>query len=397
MTPQNPRPPKNKMLTHVLIQAEIAVDLLTTALLKLDPSGTMFTSHHLPIVKLAYSTNHIETVLRLINKDIMVYPIGRASSDSRRLCDMQLSPVSYMHLESGFTERITPSMVLEYNILCAQCHLAVRDWQAASEALERVLTSPTKDQGCSKIMADAYNKWILVGLLYKGKAPPTSTLIGVGAQRVFSITSRPYLTVAEAFEKGEGGAAALKAEVEGPSSTFWPEDGNTGLIGEVLNHYQRWQIINLRNLYWKISLEEIRRQTQSALTGVELEDASQVEALVEEMIRSSMFHGAIEKPEGTIGGDGQGYLTFLPSEGEKSEGRLAQDFAATSKRLKELDSLLKAVNDRLGMNRDFIKHLIKQERLEIDSARDPGVEFDSQIEDEDLMTGIIKNHLVGFQ
>jgi len=348
------------------------------------------------LVKLAYDINHVEPVLKLINKNIVFYPAGKNYDDSRRICDLSLPPVAFIHLESGLTDKITSSAILEYDILCGQCHLSRCDWQAAFDAFERVLTFPTRDHGCSKIMVDAYNKWILVGLLLKGKSQQVPPLSGQGAQRAYSTTGKPYLAVAKAFEENEGGATALKAEIEGPATKFWAEDGNVGLIGEVVKHYQRWQIVNLRDVYSKISIEEIRRCTQSAYTGEELAKASEVEELIQSMISSGMLSGVIEKPDGAVNGDGQGYLTFLPPGEELTENQFAAELLDCANRIKQLEPLVTAANERLGTSRDYIKHLVKQERREMDSHRgDPGVEFDSQIEDEDLMSGILTSHPAG--
>lgn len=357
----------------------------------------MFTSHHLPLVKLAYETHVGPDVIRLITKTISFYPGMKNQSNSRPFCDLRLPPPAYINVESGLTNRVTTSEALEYEILCGLCHLSLQDWQAASDAFERAMTFPTTDSGCSKIMVDAHNKWVLVSLLLKGKLPPVPTSAGAGAQRTFTILGKPYVAIAKAFEQRNGGAQALKAAVEETEEQVWIEDGNLGLIRLVLAYYQRWQILNLREVYSKISIEEIRRCTQSAETGEELKDAGEVEALLHGMISTGTLSGVIKKPPaGAIAGDGQGYLTFLPQVDELSEALFAAEILASTKRVKDLEPVVKATSDRLALSREYARFLVKEQRLEeLESSKDGGIGlFDSQIEDEDLMAGVVGT---GFQ
>lgn len=364
---------------------------MSAALLRLDPTGSMFTSHHLPLVKLAYTTDNTGPILEVINKNIVFYPGMKSPKNSRPICDPRLLPSAYITVESGFTDKVTTSIVLEYDLLCGLCHLMRRDWKAALDAFERVMTYPTKDHGCSKIMTEAYNKWILTGLLHKGKPPSVPSLVDSGVQRHFAVLGKPYLAVAKAFEQDKGGAKALKEEFDRFGRQFWEEDGNLGLMGEVMMYYQRWQIINLRGVYSKISIEEIRRHTQSAQTGGELKHAADVEALVQDMISSGILSGVVQKPEGAEVGDGRGHLTFLPVV-EMSETQFAAELLASAQRVRQLESVLKVTNERLGTSRDYVKVLAKEQRREKDNAKDAGVGFDTQIEDEDLMTGILSDY-----
>ena len=352
----------------------------------------MFTSHHLPLVKLAYETNNVEPVLKVINSKIAFYPIARSRNESRPICSSQLPPTSYITPESGLTDVATSAIVLEYDFLCGQCHLFRRDWQSAFDAFQRVVTFPTKDHGCSNIQVEAYKKWILVSLLLKGKGSSLPPSAGQGVQKSYTMFSTSYLSIVSAFEKPNGGAQALKAEVEGSAQQPWPEDGNLGLLREVIAHYQQWQIIRLRDVYSKISLEEVRKSTQSAETGKELARASDVEALVQGMIDSGMLSGVIEKPGGAQPGDGRGYLAFLPSAEELSEEHFAAEILASVRNIKNLEPIVQATNERLATSRDYIRQLVKDQKRERDNAKDAAIGFDAQVEEEDLMTDLLTGH-----
>ncbi|KAK3325652.1 hypothetical protein B0H66DRAFT_529678 [Apodospora peruviana] len=366
-----------------LFPASVAGDLLATALLRIDPSGSVLTSHHIAAVNLAYETDNVDPVLPLIEKTIVFYP-GVKSTESRYPCDMESSPVAYVTPESGLTTKLTSTAVLQYDLLCGMCFMQKRLWRQAFDALERVVTYPTKDVGCSKIMVEAHNKWVLVGLLLNGKTPTLPPITGQSAQKAYSTLGKPYSSIGKAFEKDT--AETLKAEFESLGLRFWAEDGNLGLMQLVLSHYQRWQIVNLRDVYTKISLEQIRKRTQSAETGGQLATGDEMKALVQSMIDDGMLNGVIETPaDGT-----PAYLTFIEPTEDLSEADFAAQLLLTARRMKDLGPIVKATNERLAMNRDYLRAVIKDQRREKDGlGRDPVAQFDTSIEDEDLMTGIL--------
>jgi COP9 signalosome complex subunit 3 len=335
----------------------------------------------------------------------------RGQTETRPLCDMRLPPSAYISVESGLTSRITSTIVLKYDLVCGLAHLSKRDWASASAAFERICTFPTREFGCSKIMTDAYNKWVLTGLLLVGKLrslPSTQGGMTPAVLRSFGAMGKPYVALAKAFEKGaeEGGPEQLRTAFEAEGESFWEEEKNLGLVQEVLAHYQRHHILRLREVYSKISLEDIRLQTHSGETGKPLDSASEIETLLREMIASGMLAGVVEKPEGATEGDGQGHLTFLSEGEELSEARFAAEILASAQRIGDLAPVVEATNERLGTSRDYVKYIAKEQRKD----KEPGgggstahaggagaykdamyeMGFDSQIEDEDLMTGLLR-------
>jgi COP9 signalosome complex subunit 3 len=389
--------------TGQVFPASVTVELLASALLRLDPTGSIFTSHHLPLVHLAYQTQNIEHIHPVISKSIVFYPGMRGQTETRPLCDMRLPSSAYISVESGLTGRVTPAEVMEYDLACGLVHLSQRDWASAAAAFERVVTFPTRDGGCSTLMAQAHHKWILSNLLLTGTLRQAS--VSSNAQRSLGTLSKPYVELAKAFEKGasEGGAAALKAEAEA-GTDFWTEDRNDGLVREVLAHYQRYHVLRLREVYSKIGLEDIRTLTHDAGTGGALEKTSDVEALLRDMISQGMLAGRVEKPAGAVEGDGQGHLTFLSDGEELTEAQFAAELERSAQHIRDLAPIVRATNERLGTSRDYIKHVVKEQKKKEDGGGGGGggggglssgfkdvmdIGFDSQIEDEDLMTGLV--------
>jgi COP9 signalosome complex subunit 3 len=344
----------------------------------------MLTSTHCLLARYAYETGCIDPILRLIEKPIAYYP-GMASVPSPiHLCDMTLPPPSYM--SKILTHDLKPQNVLEYDLLCGLIWCSKRNWGNAFDAFERVISYPTKDNGVSQIMSEAYKKWVLVGLLLTGQMPPEPAYTSTAAKKAYNVLARPYTALAELFVTTN--AAQLMSDAA-KSQQFWAGDGNTTLIAEVLSAYQKWQIIILQDVYSKISIADIRLLTQSAETGTTLASDEEVEALIVDMIEWDMLRGVLEKPE-----DGKpAYLTFLPDEDKFSEADFAQKLADSARRIKALGTIFKATNERLATSKDYVRHLAReQKKLETqggDKADLGGMTFDSQIEDEDLMTGLV--------
>lgn len=343
----------------------------------------MLTNHHVSLVKLAYTTDNIEPALPLLEKNIVFYPGVKGLQEPRPLGSLDLPPASYVTVEAGLTKQLSSSDVLQYDFFRGLCFIQRRSWSQALDALERVITYPARDtHSCSKIMVEAHNKWVLVGLLLKGKAPTLPAITAPGAQKAFSALGKPYQSIGSAF--GESTARSLKTEYESLGPQFFSEENNLSLIRLVIQHYQRWQILNLRQVYTKISLEKIQTRTQSAETGAPLATEVELEQLVQQMIDEGMLSGVIERPA-----DGPAYLSFHVPDEELSEAEFGQKMLQAAQRLKGLEPIVKATNERLGTNRDYVRFLAGQQKKDKDWQRDYGVGFINQVEDEDLMTDAV--------
>ncbi|EAQ92380.1 hypothetical protein CHGG_00615 [Chaetomium globosum CBS 148.51] len=362
----------------------LVLDWLTSGdMFPIDPTGSVLTNHHVALVKLAYTTDNIELALPLLEKNIVFYPGVKGLQEPRPLGSPDLPPASYVTVEAGLTKQLSSSDVLQYDLFRGLCFIQRRSWSQALDALERVITYPARDtHSCSKIMVEAHNKWVLVGLLLEGKAPTLPTITAPGAQKAFSALGKPYQSIGSAF--GENTARALKTEYEGLGPQFFSEENNLNLIRLVIQHYQRWQILKLRQVYTKVSLEKIRTRTQSAETGAPLATETEVAQLVQQMIDEGMLSGVVERPT-----DGPAYLSFHVPDEELSEAGFGQKMLQTAQRLKGLEPIVRATNERLGTNRDYVRFLAGQQKKDKDWQRDYGVGFMNQVEDEDLMTDAV--------
>ncbi|KAJ0120110.1 cop9 signalosome complex subunit 3 [Diaporthe amygdali] len=380
----------DKVASGTLLPHDLAVEVLAKAILRLDPSGAMLTSHHLSLVRLAYDNNVAEPAFQVTDKQIVYFPgMSRDQGSANRaanaptqkpLCDLSLPPTGYIMVETGLTTAVTVDQVLQYDFTCGLLYCSKRQWQKARAAFERVITHPTRDGGVSKIMTEAFSKWVLVSLLINGRTPTIPATTGPNATKTCETMAKPYLAIASHFDSMS--ATNLKAEVEA-NSGVWANDRNTGLIQEVLAAHQKWQIIDMRKVYSKVSLADIRQQTSSAETGDLLPSDKDVEALIQGMISSGMLNGVIEKPA-----DKSPYLKYLSESGDLSEKQFQSEIAAIFAKMKDLEAIYKATSARLSTNPHYIKQHIRESQREKELGHNKGASFEAAVDDEDLMTGL---------
>ncbi|EQL01726.1 hypothetical protein G6O67_004326 [Ophiocordyceps sinensis] len=361
----------------------VAMELLVAAIFRLDPSGSTFTSTHLVLAKLAHASN-VEWALQVLDTDILFYPVISNYKESRHfLCDSELAPASFLTPATGLTEQLKSVTVLEYNLLRGLLHISRRDWTKALAALEQVISHPSRNKGVSKFMTEAHKKWLLVGLLHQGKAPQAPSYTSPMAQASYQTTSETYNTFASLFNTDQVGH--LRTEFD-TNRQAWEEDGNASLAAEVMSAYQKWQIINLRRVYLQVSISEVRRTTLSAKTGEPLADDQTTLALVRDMIESGMLRGEIQSGEN----DGESFLAFGDAQSSMSEAEFAKEVARSQRSIEFLSSQYRLTNERLSADRDYVRHLLRdQKRTEMDKEVDAAIGFETQVEDEDLMTGVL--------
>lgn len=366
------------------LQPLVAVELLVEAILKIEPRGSVLTSTHLATAKLAYETETIDPVLRLINLNILNFP-RPMGADSRPLCDPELPASYYVSPTIGLTGKFKHDTVLEYDLLCGLIYMSKRDWARAMDSLERVVTHPIKEKAVSKIMVEAYKKWILVAVLKTGQLPKLAPFTSSAAKTSYGTLAEPYTQLATMFVRND--APQLLADAEANSS-LWVEDTNEGLVNELLSAYQKWQIINLREVYRQVSISKIREATISAPSGQPLPDNKAVLTLLQSMTESGMLNGDICPPEEE---GGESYLKFHDEASLITEEHFTRELASVHRNIKDLGNQYKVVNDRLSASKDYVTHVWREQKRAEKDGMDATGGFDMQVEDEDLMTGVMAN------
>ncbi|KAH6722451.1 hypothetical protein DL95DRAFT_440586 [Leptodontidium sp. 2 PMI_412] len=358
-------------------QAYLAVPPIRDAILRLDPSGSMLTANHLTLARLTMDSRSYQEAVPVLEKFILYVPGYSPLPKPKYLCDMTLSPAAFITPVNKLNSKLKYQDILEYFLYSGMVHIGLMDWENALHCLESAVTYPTKDSSPSKIMVDAYKKWVLVGLLKEGRLLPLPKSTSAGPSKNYHTLAKPYETLAQIFESGT--ASRLKSEADAGAS-LWRNDSNTGLVLQVLAAYQRFQIRDLANVYSKISIPELVGLTTSAETGYKLPTPQAGESLVQTMIQRGDLNATLSRPP-----TGPSILTFSPSGTALTEPEMQRELAASTSRIQALTKEIKQTDRMLTHDRDYIKFVQKLKKNKAAAEEGPASEWNEIGEDEDIM------------
>ena len=333
-------------------------------------------------MKLALESRAYNAVVPVLDKFILYFPGSISQTKPKFLCDLSLSPTAFITSASGLAPtKFKYQELLEYFLYSGMVYIGLRNWESALECLENAVTYPAKDGAVSKIMVEAYKKWIIVGLLLEGKQPNLPKSVGRESVKLYHTLARPYETVAQLFESAT--ASRLKAEVD-TGTRIWQDDFNTGLMLHVLAAYQKFQIRNLANIYSKVSIQEVVNQTMSAETGNKLPSAQAAETLIQSMIADGTLNATMSSSPNS-----PSVLTFKSGGPILSEAQIHTELAASTERIQYLTQEIKNTDRMLTHDKEYIKYAQKQKKAAKNSQVDQGIaggEMDwNSMEDEDIM------------
>ena len=141
-------------------------------MLRLDPSCAVFTSTHLLLVRLCLRARTYSCALPVLNRHICYFPalVGRTDSKATQpfLCSEHESSLAFMGDASGLSSKLSYKDYLQYFLYGGMIYMALKQWRKALHFLGIVVSMPIAGS-LSMIMVEAYKKWVLVGLLEKGK------------------------------------------------------------------------------------------------------------------------------------------------------------------------------------------------------------------------------------
>lgn len=143
-------------------------------MLRLDPSAAVFTSNHVLLVKLCLQAKTYSYALPILNKHICHFPAlpEQTTSERSTICADHVSSVSFITSASGFSSKLSYQDYLQYFLYGGMIYMALKEWRSALHFLGAAISTPIASS-VSLIMVEAYKKWVLVGLLEKGKVSET--------------------------------------------------------------------------------------------------------------------------------------------------------------------------------------------------------------------------------
>lgn len=363
-------------------QPEVAITPIANAILRLDPSGNTFTSNYLLLAQLSLESAHPPQDLPVFDRYILYFTGHTSFSKAKPLCSLKLEPRDFLTPETGLTKTLGHHDVLEYFVLCGTIHIARHDWEKALDILESAVTYPARDGAVSKIMVEAYKKWVVVHIILHGTAGKLPSTTNASVAKTLHTLATPYETVAKLFESSS--ALRLYREVSF-GAQIWKEDRNSGLMEFLLAAYQKFQIRHLARVYRSISISEVTKLTVSAETGQNLPSNQATEHLVADMISQGTLNANMKRTA-----DSSAVLEFNPTDHVFSESDVQEQLVASTEQLKQLADDVKSTDRRLTHEKEYLKWVSKQKSNGKNGATDGSDDFFNTnsaiaIEDEDLM------------
>ncbi|KFY09060.1 hypothetical protein V492_05656 [Pseudogymnoascus sp. VKM F-4246] len=346
-------------LARHLGQPGAAVSPIASAILRLDPEASTLTTAHLTLSRIALESQEYSRAAPILERHILYIPTtGR---HPKHACSPRLRAHEYLTVESGLTKKITIQDILEYFSFAGSILIGLEQWENAAEYLENVITYPVRGIAVSKIMVEAYKKWILVKVLLAGKAPAVPANTNSNSTKAFHTLGKPYDMVAGLFEVGS--APRLNAEIAAGMS-IWSGDGNAGLMRVVLGAYQKHQIRRLSSLYETIPVSYISENTVSAETGVGLESQGAVENLIRSMISQGELRGTLVSAQG----DRPAFLRFAPTERVSDETLVEKELAEAMGRIESMVEDIKATDHLLTHEKEYLTWVRKQKKKQVGAS-----------------------------
>lgn len=334
------------------------VILMAGAILRLDPTAGTFTSSHLKYIQICLETRMYAQACLILDNDIhslppnnALYPVGIFSCSSHSLSD------AYITVQSGLTGKLNLNDVIEYYLSGAMVYIGLKRWTSAIFCLEHVLSVPSSN-AASGYMLEAYKKWTLTNLLANGRPCSLPKIAGGASLKTLRALAKPYDIVADAFTRNN--SRKLRTEVEEAQDVF-REDGNYGLVLQVVNHHQKLSVSSLGKVYAAIPLASLTLDVPP----------DQGEAYVNSLINAGILNGRLE--QSTENG-GPVVLRFsqdnMAGPQAKSETQLRQELIVQANRMKGLAQHVAGVDQRISLSKEYLELVRKARKTKEDRAHE---------------------------
>ncbi|KAF1916104.1 hypothetical protein BDU57DRAFT_573758 [Ampelomyces quisqualis] len=362
----------------------LAIAPMRSAMMRLDPTTGTFTCFHLSFMQLCMETRSYSAAEPILDNYIHSLPCkipapAREGLEYSVPCAHVATSGEYMHQGSGHTDKVTLADMQEYYLLGAMAYLGLRQFTKARQFLEYVLVVPTLNVA-NGVMLEAYKKWVLVSCLadsMDGATPRTANSV---AMRQVKAASKAYEAVAEAYTQLDD-LPKLKAQIKAGTET-WADDGNTGLVKEVLEKQMRSYVSRLSRTFSAIPVSNIASNVGSS--------AEDVARYLETLITDGHLNASLEQSDKANAG---AVLRFFldPAQGPlaKTEKQQQQALFEQAVRTNILAGQVRDADYRLTLSKEYVENLKRQHKKQgaggdaMDTAWDDGIEAE-----EDLMVDL---------
>lgn len=149
-----------------------AVAPIRSAILRLDPTSSTFTSSHLVFARICLEARAFAAALPVLDQNIFYFPptSNKAGENIMYpfLCSTHSTSSTFITPDSGLSAKLDYRDHLQYFLFGAMIYMGLKQWRRALLYLETVLVTPITSNA-SKIQVEAYRKWVLVSLLHEGR------------------------------------------------------------------------------------------------------------------------------------------------------------------------------------------------------------------------------------
>ncbi|KAJ5338783.1 hypothetical protein N7452_005511 [Penicillium brevicompactum] len=356
----------------------LGAKLVRDAMIRLDPSATVFTSNHVLLVKLCLQAKAYSYALPILNKHICHFPTlpEPSTSEQSKICADNASSVSFITSASGFSSKLSYQDYLRYFLYGGMIYMALKEWRSALHFLGAAVSMPVTSS-VSLIMVEAYKKWILVGLLEKGKlcSPPSITTPHV--VKLYQSLARPYVSLAQAFERGD--MKRLRGEVDA-AMEIWYMDNNFGLVTQVVDAFFRQTVVKLGKTFAALTVADLAKQIFPS-PAEKMVTESDVSSLI---MSGALDASLVQKQDPTE-------LSILRFSTSLSFPRLSHELDIQSHLKKErllMENLvrnLEEINNAIGMSEECLDNLQRGQAWAASNGTNPTPAEGGLEMDEDLM------------
>jgi len=177
------------------------------------------------------------------------------------------------------------------------CYIGLKNWEKAIEFFETVISAPAVM--ASAIMLEAYRKFVLASLIYKGEVGSLPKYTNQSVTRVLKQISQPYESLATAFSTRS--MEDLAKTIENNCEAF-VKDNNLGLVSQVRVSLMDQNIKRLTSTYMSITFEGL-------LENTEISEQKEAELKILKMVETRGFSVKINQAQNYIlfENEGDGY------------------------------------------------------------------------------------------
>ncbi|KAJ5084308.1 hypothetical protein NUU61_008887 [Penicillium alfredii] len=239
---------------------------------------------------------------------------------------------------------------LRYFLYGAMVYMALKQWRKSSHFLEVVISMPTTSV-VSMVMVEAYKKWVLVGLLEKGKLCSPPGITSPHVVKMYQSLARPYITLAHTFERGD--MSRLRAEVDA-AGEVWCMDNNLGLVSQVVNAFYRHTVVRLGRTFAALTVADLAKQALPPSTSKEV-----AESTIASLIMSGALNATLLHPPNHVGPTMLRF-TAMPSFPRLSdEVDMQVQLKGEQQSLETLMGHLVESNHHLGLSDEYVEYVHK--------------------------------------